>query len=255
MKRVSISLLCFFLLSLGGARAQRTVGSIETPAGFSRVEAKGYGEYLRSLPLKPEGSKVMLYNGRPKPWQDMEIGTSDLQQCADAVMRLRAEYLWNNKRYADIHFNFTNGFRADYSKWAEGYRISVTGNKVSWYKATGADYGYRTFRKYLNVVFSYAGTASLAKELSKVTLADAQIGDVFIVGGHPGHAMTIVDMAADSRGRRAILVAQSYMPAQDIHIVTNLDDRRNSPWYIFDGSVRSFEFPEWSFSADQIKRF
>jgi hypothetical protein len=50
----------------------------------------------------------------------MEIGNKDLHQCADAVMRLRAEYLWNEERYDKIHFNFTNGFRVDYTKWIEG---------------------------------------------------------------------------------------------------------------------------------------
>ena len=54
---------------------------------------------------------------------DMEIGNRDLQQCADAVIRLRAEYLWKHKRYTDIKFNFTSGFTAEYKKWAEGNRI------------------------------------------------------------------------------------------------------------------------------------
>ena len=110
------------------AFAQRTVGSIPTPIGFVRLDASGFGAYLRKLPLKPEGSKVHLYDGSVKYWQagayaiiDMEIGKSDLQQCADACIRLRAEYLWRSKQYDAIHFNFTNGFRADYSKWAEGY--------------------------------------------------------------------------------------------------------------------------------------
>ena len=48
---------------------------------------------------------------------------------------------------------------------------------------------------------------------------------------------------------------QSYMPAQDIHIVTNLNDRRNSPWYVFDSGVSAFDFPEWSFTPSQLKRF
>ena len=100
-------------------------------------------------------------------------------------MRLRVKYLWKNKSYSDIHFNFTNGFNAEYSKWAEGYRIRVEGNKVSWYRAGNPDYTYRSFRKYLNMVFSYAGTASLSDEMASIALSDVQIGDIFIRGGHP----------------------------------------------------------------------
>ncbi len=260
MKHVIQVFIC--LLISTSVFAQRAVGSIPPPKGFVRVETSGFGGYLRNLPLKPEGSSVHLYDGSVKGWQggayaivDIEIGTTDLQQCADACIRLRAEYLWKSKQYSAIHFNFTNGFRADYVKWAEGYRISVSGNKAEWYKAGEADYSYRAFRKYLNIVFSYAGTASLSKEMTSVTIAEARPGDVFIIGGHPGHAMIIVDMATDASGRKAILVAQSYMPAQDIHVVTNLDDRAASPWYIYDEKTQTFRFPEWTFDAEQIKRF
>ena len=260
MKHIIQVFIC--LLISTSVFAQRTVGSIPPPQGFTRVETSGFGGYLRNLPLKPEGSSVHLYDGSVKGWQggayaivDIEIGTTDLQQCADACIRLRAEYLWKSRQYSAIHFNFTNGFRANYVKWAEGYRISVSGNRAEWYKAGEADYSYRAFRKYLNVVFSYAGTASLSKEMTSVTIAEARPGDVFIIGGHPGHAMIIVDMATDASGRKAILVAQSYMPAQDIRVVTNLDDRAASPWYIYDEKTHTFRFPEWTFDAGQIKRF
>jgi len=78
---------------------------------------------------------------------------------------------------------------------------------------------------------------------------------VFIVGGTPGHAMMVVDVAKDEKGRKAIMVAQSYMPAQDIHVVTNLNDEDISPWYIFDENTQTFGFPEWTFCSYQLKRF
>lgn len=236
---------------------------IRVPAGFTRVPvAKGsFAEYLRDLPLKPHGARVQYYNGETKRNDvytavfAIDIGERDLQQCADAVIRLRAEYLYREKLYDRIHFNFTNGFRADYEKWAQGYRISVQGDTVNWVKRAAPSTAYDSFRDYLNLVFAYAGSASLARELQPADLADMQIGDVFIQGGHPGHCVIVVDMAENKEtGERLFLIAQSYMPAQDIHLLSNPGDRDLSPWYTVDfGEVLTT--PEWSFGAKDLKRF
>ena len=262
MKTMNKFAVLFALLVCIPGYAQRKVITIVPPPGFVRYEADSYGTYLRNLPLKRPGSPVMLYNGVEKGYQDgayaiidMEIGNKDLQQCADAVMRLRAEYLWHSKQYDKIHFNFTSGFKADYIKWAQGYRTKVSGNNVSWYKGADEDYSYATFRKYMDEVFMYAGTASLSKELIPVAPSDIRVGDIFIIGGHPGHAMVIVDVAADKYGNKAILVAQSYMPAQSIHIVTNLNNQQRSPWYIINSNTKYVSFPEFHFNINQIKRF
>lgn len=237
---------------------------IVPPKGYARVNVKegSFGEYLRNLPLRSHGTKVYYFDGREK-WNrsvycavvDMEIGKRDLQQCADAVIRLRAEYLYKHKAYDRIHFNFTNGFRADYTKWAEGYRISVKGNQVSWYKSNAKDYSYKTFRAYLDVVFAYAGTLSLAKELTSVPVTSMQIGDVLIQGGSPGHAVIVVDMAENpATGEKLYLLAQSYMPAQDIQVLVNPKERDKSPWYTLKrmGNILT---PEWRFTSADLKRF
>ena len=113
------------------------------PFGYSRVETKlnTFQNYLQNFKLKPVHSKVHLYNGNLKNKQhihasilDISVGKRDLQQCADATMRLRAEFLFAQKRFNDIHFKFTNGFNVAYSKWRQGYRLKVKGNQVSWYK-------------------------------------------------------------------------------------------------------------------------
>lgn len=259
-KILTTGLLCLNLLIANSQT--RTVQSIPTPDEYERQNTRGFGAFLRGFPLKPKGSTVHLYDGTEKYWQDgayailnIDTGTTDLQQCADAVIRLYAEYQYKNKNYTNIHFNFTNGFRADYIKWAEGYRIKVVGNNVSWIKTCDADYSYNTFRKYLNVVFMYAGTASLSRELVSVPLTDVQVGDVFIYGGFPGHAMLVVDVAKNKNGSKAILVAQSYMPAQDIHLVTNLSNPEINPWYIIDSTTENIYFPEWSFQKNELKRF
>jgi len=237
---------------------------INCPDGFERIiaEPNSFAEYLRNIKLKSHLSKVKLYNGHLK-WRqdvhvavlDIDVGKRDLQQCADAVMRLRAEYLYHQKKYDEISFHFTNGFDANYSKWREGYRIKVNNNDVEWYKINEASNNYENFRKYLNMVFAYAGSLSLAKELSSVEFQNMQVGDVFIQGGSPGHAVIIIDMAINSRnGEKVFLLAQSYMPAQDIHILKNPDNSKISPWYELD-QPDPIETPEWRFYKSDLKRF
>lgn len=236
----------------------------QPPLNYQRVPvaAGSFAAFLRTLPLKPAGAAVHYFNGKVKNRKDvhaavidLDVGDRDLQQCADAIMRLRAEYLFEKKAYDQIAFNFTNGFRASYSQWRAGKRIKVQGNDVSWIAGGAADNSYHQFRKYLDMVFAYAGTLSLEQELVPVALNDIQIGDVFIVGGSPGHAIIVVDMAENaSTGERLFLLAQSYMPAQEIHILHNPRDKRLSPWYSnsFNGRLVT---PEWMFEQEQLKRF
>lgn len=235
-----------------------------TPAGYSRIraEAGSFAEYLQSLPLKEHGTNVHYYNGVEKPNKvaaavlNIDVGRKDLQQCADAVMRLRAEYLLKTKQYSALHFNFTNGFKADYSKWQQGYRIRVKGNTVSWFKTDKESSSYQSFREYMDMVFNYAGTASLSKELKAVSLAEMQVGDVFIRGGSPGHAVIVVDMAIDPKtNKKLFMIAQSYMPAQDIHILINKNKPSISPWYELDVNAKDVLTPEWPFTAAELKRF
>lgn len=242
-------------------------GTIKTrfnpPNSYSHTTqiANSFAHYLQNFRLKPPSAKVHLYNGKLKYRQDVhaavldiDAGKRDLQQCADAIMRLRAEFLFKEKRYDEIHFKFTNGFNATYSKWRKGYRISVKGNHTSWVKSASPSDSYTSFRKYLVMIFSYAGTLSLEKELLPVAISELQIGDIFIQGGSPGHAIIVVDMANNSKGEKVILLAQSYMPAQEIHILNNFNNTNLSPWYNAT-NLQSLVTPEWTFSKDAIRRF
>ncbi|MFM7021786.1 MAG: DUF4846 domain-containing protein [Flavobacteriales bacterium] len=231
------------------------------PEGFERTKGDSFALFLRSFPLKENGEKVYLYDGREKGNQgvaaavlDIDVGKKDLQQCADAVMRLRAEYLYQRQLYDKIHFNFTNGFNAEYSKWRQGYRIKVKGNSTSWYKAGEADNSVTSFKKYLEMVFSYAGTLSLSKELKPVALSDIRPGDVFIYGGSPGHAVIVMDVAQNKEGQKIFIIAQSYMPAQSIHVLVNNNDSSLSPWYNLNASDKLYS-PEWTFEKSDLKRF
>ncbi len=237
---------------------------IEVPEGFARTEEEdnSFACWLRCLPLKPKGAKVMLCNGQPKSRQDLhaavidiDVGKRDLQQCADAVMRLRAEYLFAVKKHDKIHFNFTSGDRCDYSRWRRGERPVISGNHVTWQRTAGADQSHASFRKYMDKVFMYAGTLSLAKELKPIKVISAMPGDVFIQGGSPGHAVIVLDVATHPKTRERIcLLAQSYMPAQSIHILKNLEATERSPWFSLNRGARLLT-PEWTFKKTDLRRF
>lgn len=238
---------------------------IPPPQGFQRVEVESgsFGEFLRHLPLKPGRPEVLLYNGSLKGNQgahhaviDMDVGTRDLQQCADAVMRVRAEYLYAQQRYSDIHFNFVSGANCDWDRWRAGQRPRVTNTATTWSQKATADDSYPNFKKYLIMVYNYAGTASLTKELTPVAdPAQVEIGDVFIQGGFPGHAVVVVDVAEQPEtGKRMFLIAQSYMPAQEMHVLVNPDQPELSPWYPADFGGQLYT-PEWNFSSGDLKRF
>jgi hypothetical protein len=164
---------------------------INPPKGYKRVEIEkdSFAQYLRQVPLKPVNTKVKYYDGRIKENNnvyeavvDFDIGDKDLLQCADAVIKLRSEYLYKQKQYEKIHFNFTNGFRVDYSEWMKGKRIIVVGNKSDWIDSSYPSNTYEDFLNYLEIIYNYAGTLSLSQELKSIQIDDMEIGDVFIQG-------------------------------------------------------------------------
>lgn len=246
------------------------VNRVPPPKGYerTRLTVGSFGDWLRNLPLKKGNPRVMLYDGTPKANQsahaavfNIDVGSQDLQQCADAVMRLRSEYLYQISLFNQIQYNFTNGFAANYAKWRSGYRPITKGNKTTWVKKSKIKSkskpvtAYDDFKLYLIDVFRYAGSLSLSKEMKAVAIEDMRIGDVFIKGGTPGHAVIVVDMAENTQtGEKLFLLAQSYMPAQDIQLLNNPNNNGLSPWYStnFGETLRT---PEWTFTKNDLKRF
>ena len=239
------------------------INTIQPPLGFEREvqNENSFAAWLEHLPLK-EDNTVYLYNGEKKYNQsaqykviNIDVGNKDLQQCADAVMRLRAEYLFSSNQTKDIHFNYTNGVNIPYTKWSSGLYPSLKGNKVVWVNSSN-NTSYTSFKKYINNIFMYAGTASLEKELLSVKMGDIQIGDVFIKGGFPGHAILVIDVVENkTTNEKCFMVAQSYMPAQNIHILNNPNSSSDSPWYYLSDCNSKIETPEWTFYPNQLKRF
>jgi len=239
------------------------INNIPVPQGYKRINSDklSFVNWLRHLPLSTDNT-VYLHSGEKKYNQtaqfkvlNIDVGTRDLQQCADAVMRLRAEYLYASKQYDKIHFNYTNGVNIPFSKWSAGFYPSLKSNKVVWVPSSN-NKSYKSFKKYMINIFMYAGTASLDKEMESISLSEIKPGDVLIKGGFPGHAVTVLDVAInDITKNKVFIIAQSYMPAQSIHILKNPNNLDLSPWYSLEDISREINTPEWTFYPNQLKRF
>jgi hypothetical protein len=239
------------------------VKDIPVPNGYVKLkfDSLHVASYLQDLSFKEDNS-VYLYNGQLKYNQsaqyaviDIDVGTKDLQQCADATMRLRAEHLYKTGQFDQIQFHFTSGHLAKWTSYASGYRPRISGSSVNWVKSAKADSSHSNFRKYMDLIFSYCGTRSMDKEVQRIGIKDVQPGDVFHVTGNPyGHAITVMAVAKDTSGSPIFLLSQSYMPAQNIHVLVNPNDKKLSPWY----ALKEGEYlitPEWDFPPNSLKRW
>ena len=235
------------------------------PKGYAWInEEKGsFGEYLVNFPLHPPNFPVRDYKAIPIVKQynhaaimNIDVGDKDLQQCADAWIRLYAEYLWKNCRFDEIKFEFTSGQTFAWNDYKKGMRTKEAKNRVTFYSTKKIDDSYESFREYLNIIFRYAGTISLERE-SRPILQNNQIktGDFLITPGSPGHSVIIVGIAKNNAGKFLYLLAESFMPAQDIHLLRNTAKSSISPWYELDVKSPQTATNKYIFKPTLIKRF
>ncbi|MEM1029666.1 MAG: DUF4846 domain-containing protein [Myxococcota bacterium] len=199
------------------------------------LAASSYAHWLRHLPLRAPGTAVRAYDGRvildaddPRLGAvvDLDLIGEDLQQCADTVLRLRAEYLRVRGDDEAIRFTYTNGWTSAWPRWRDGWRPRVVGPRDVRVFRRRADDSRDSFNAYLRDLFSYAGTISLAREAEAVLAADVRGGDFFILPGGPGHVVVVLDLAEhDETGERFALLGQGFMPAQDFHVLRAAPER------------------------------
>lgn len=216
----------------------------DPPIDYDRVGVKSntFGEFLRTLPLKPEDAQVHYFNGKVKTNDniyvsvvDMPLSPKNLQISPDAVMRLLSEFLYQNNKYDQIVFH-SDKERISFDEFAKG------------------DYGQKNFQKYLDYVMENISTPNFCSDLKNIKLSELKIGDVFVQNSQPhGHAVIVVDLVQNKQGKRLFLLAQGFQPAQDIQILANPNNDELSPWYeVKEGELLT---PEWRFMTNDLMRF
>ena len=213
------------------------VQRFNVPEGFERVLAPegSFGRFLQELPLLPDGALVHYYDGSVKlnskheAVLDYDLPGIDLEQCADVVMHLYAEYLYSQGRYDEIGFHFVNGFYCDFATWAQGKRPNVNGEEVTWLQSAQPDCSRESFENYLRIVYAYSS---------------------------PGHVVIVVDMAVNkSTGEKRFMLLQGNMPSQQAHIIKNIFEAELSPWFSDSFPQGKLVLATWECSLDNIKRF
>ncbi|MEL6189178.1 MAG: DUF4846 domain-containing protein [Myxococcota bacterium] len=228
------------------------------PDGHRRtpIAARSFGSFLRELKLRPGRPAVHLFNGRPKLRDvhaavlDIDVGARDLQQCADFAIRLHAE--WRRRNDGLPCYRFTSGDAAPWSAWREGWRPQVRGRHVTWRQTGRAETSSASFRRWLDVVFTYAGSASLARD-TRLAAGPVAPGDLYVQAGFPGHVVVVLDVVRDETGKRQMLLGQSYMPAQEPHVLRRSDGR--GAWFSVPPDAEPLLTPEWRFPPHARRRF
>ena len=251
------------------AAKPRDTSRLETrfdpPDGFARVAVVqgSFQAYLRDLELRTDRVQVLSYEQEELDSPSaavavLSVGTRDLQQCADSIMRLHAEWLWTEDRADDVGYHFVSGDLSRWKDWRKGERFRSRGSSLERVNGAKADDSHEAFERYLFHVFAYAATRSMAMDSDPVAIGDARAGDFFVQAGSPGHAVLILDIAEHADGRKVALLGQGYMPAQEFHVI-----HADGPaaiadvWFVLpadaDGIV---DTPSWKpFTASDLRRF
>ncbi len=223
----------------------KTIAEIPLPTGFERV-TKTQGSmaaWLGQIHLKKDKT-IYLYNKKPSTHQtwpyavlDVSVNGDGLQQCADAVMRLRSEYLFAEKNYRAISFPYANG----------------TFNFAS---NTSSCYTHDCLMKYLKNVFISCGTYTVEQVTKQVRDFSAlEAGNVLVKAGSPGHAMMVADVAVNPATKEKIyLLIQSYMPSEDIHVVMNPSNAQLGPWFKVD-TGKDIRTPGYHFEKKHLRKW
>jgi hypothetical protein len=220
-----------------------------------KFEPGSWPYFLQHLPVVD--SPVVDYRGKPIEYQEKsagiipyDVGRSDLQQCADALMRLRAEYLFGQHRYDQIGFHFTGRQYYSWNDYCKGIRPVPAGNDIKLVNRSADLKTHESLRKYLDIVYTYAGTISLAKELKDAS--DFEVGTVVIHPGSPGHCFIIIDEKTVD-GKKLFKLGEGYTPAQSVYVVRNIYQKEKSPWYeLKKGRI---ETASYSFDDYSLKKF
>jgi hypothetical protein len=222
-------------------RFEPLVERIAVPAGYERapVPDRSFAAWLRHLPVASEETPVTTVNETVVLAADhpnlaavvaLRPRAERLLNGVNILIRLRAEYCWTAQRTEALVFHFTSGHLAGWRAWSLGDRPFVDGRNVAFRRVVGRDDSRDSFCMYLETVFRYASLPSLLADTRPADDRRIEAGDILVQRGRPGHALMVLDIATDARGRLRVLLGQGGRPAQAFHV---LQSDAGTAWFPF----------------------
>jgi hypothetical protein len=219
--------------------------SLETrfpvPPGYRRVKAEpgSFAEWLRGLPMAPDGTPVKSFDGKETLAADddylagvvaIDTGNPDLQQSSDVIIRLHAEYLWSRGEKDKISYLSATKLSMPFARWEKGQRLIPNGPNVFWVikNKSAGEVDHAEFRRYLDAVFNWANSTSLSARSTPVAAENVLAGDFFLQSQEPNHVAVVLDLAEKPSGERVALLGQARNPAESIHVVR---PGKATPWF------------------------
>jgi len=228
---------CYAWLSVENLKFPPPVDSLQerfpTPPGYQRVAVApgSFAEWLRGLPLAAPSTPVVSNSGAAvfsaeddyvAAVVSIDVGAGDLQQSADAIVRLNAEWLFASGKQDAISYRSATKLDMPFSRWAHGQRLIASGPNVYWVvKSKPKPPTYEDFRQYIDAVMLWTNNISLAARATHVSdPKDLSAGDFFVQTRGKGHALLVLDVAQKPTGERVALLGQALQsPAQSFHVI------------------------------------
>lgn len=223
--------------------ARTVADAFPVPEGYERVPTDAWGDWLRALPVRAADVPVRTYAGdvvgHAARVIDLPVVPGDLQQCADSLYRLRAE--WERARGGSPTFHATSGDPVPWARYAAGEEPYEADNRLRWRRGGTGDWD-----DWLVKLFTWAGTRSLAAYDTEPA-ADVRGGRLVVRPGSPGHAIVLLDVVRRGDELR-VLVGEGYMPAQDFHVELGPADG----WWVWRDGVA---LAHWDMPASGLRAF
>lgn len=225
------------------------VNVITPKANYLRLTAMPgtFGEWVQHLPLKAGNPPVLTDDGIEAPNQfkhaavvNIDAGKNNLQLSANAILRLRAEYLFSKDWLWQINFPTKSGTKVDFRSWVKEKKLSPD---------------HKALIEYLQELFPQTDATTLASMLKPVKdIRDMEPGDIMLKRDQPEFAVLVLDVVQDpATNARYFLLGTSHYPAQDFYVIINPSTTPITPWY--PQANKESGMPEGVFKAENLMRF